>query len=310
MKFSRWLYKNEDDTYDTVLEKVKSFKDWNEVIIDPITKKDLEFDIFQICEDTVHITNESKYKYSVFKFTYEHLVIDKISTLPFEDRVDKYESFIIIYEDNQNIYFSINRSGSFALTVLRKFYGLDLSHKKVIVEECFNTSNDFIDWLFYGDSSLEMIDEIKNLKIEKITGFKGNVSSKHSIVSQISGKGNEVMNALSTLAFMFENKEITYVRLIVKYLNAHELEFGLLLNGTIEFEIEKYQGSLFFGDMMDKYSKVLILISTHIFPIIKNKYIDLKDSDKWDTKVKIKKIEEIGALIQDQVSKKINSLKE
>lgn len=308
MRFSRWKDTRDNEAYEDIIRNINNYEQWRERIEDPIDHSILLFQITQICDDELKIDDDSIYKYSVFKFKYERLINPNNPNQDRNIRIRTLESYILIYEENEIIHFCINRTGKSALSILRKFNNIDSGEKEIIVAKDYNTSIDFINWLFYGNNILNIPDEETKLIINKITGFKGNVTSQEAIASQISGKGNEVMNALSTLAFMFETEEITYVQLKINYMDDHDFEFGLFLNGTLEFDIDKYEGSLFFGNDITKYAKVLILISTHVFPKIKVRHILASDSGFWDLNVKINKIQSIGDLIQTQVNDKIMAL--
>lgn len=310
MKFSRWKYVDVTKSFEDILDNILNYEEWKECIIDPVDENELLFEINHIYSEEIKLSNEDSYKYSVFRFKYERLIEGERLNTDRNVRIHFVESYIMIYMDNNETYLCINRSGSPALSILRKFNNIEMGERGVIIPDDYNTSKDFISWLFYGKNVLNIIDNQNSLEIKKITGFKGNVTSPSSIVSQITGKGNEIMNALSTLAFMFETEEITYVQLKVEYMKEHDLEFGLNINGTVEFDLDKYNGNLFFGNDDMKYAKILLLISTHIFPKIKKYHIFSSNNDLWGLKIKIEKIQAIGDLIQSQVGEKITLLKD
>lgn len=307
MRFSRWKEKRNNVTYEGIIKNLNGYLEWRGDEKDPIENELLQFDISEIYSDKISFQENKSYKYSVYNFKYEKLINSQKKNINKDLRIRKIDCYIIIYEEDNQVYYCINRTGNPALTILRKFNNI-VVEKEVIVEEYYNTTKDFVSWLFYGDNILNTPFENSELIINKITGFKGNVASKEAIASQISGSGNEVMNALSTLAFMFETEEITYIQLKISYLEEHDLEFGLFINGTLQFELDKYDGNLFFGPEMVKFAKILVLISTQIYPKLKKQYITLSDTDEWNLKFKIQKIQKIGDLIQKQVSEKVGVL--
>lgn len=117
------------------------------------------------------------------------------------------------------------------------------------------------------------------------------------------------MNALSTLAFLFDNDGMSYIKPVINYDENHtSIEIDMRLNGTIGINVEEYTGS-FIGDPEDlRRAKIFLLLHTLVLPKIISSFNADVESNAWNLDVQINMIKEIGEIIQNKVGEKIDSL--
>ncbi|KOR83478.1 hypothetical protein AM233_04640 [Bacillus sp. FJAT-22058] len=71
-----------------------------------------------------------------------------------------------------------------------------------------------------------------HLLLQKIIGFKGSTNDR---LAEVKGTGNKIMNLLSTLAFLFENEQVSFIKPRIEY-EKETAEISLDLNGTIDID--------------------------------------------------------------------------
>lgn len=66
-------------------------------------------------------------------------------------------------------------------------------------------------WMIYRvlNSRDESLEDDSDLFIRQIIGFKGATTDN---LAAVVGTGNRIMNLLSTLAFLFENEQVTMIK--------------------------------------------------------------------------------------------------
>ncbi|MFC9600208.1 hypothetical protein ACFTQL_20415 [Peribacillus butanolivorans] len=65
-----------------------------------------------------------------------------------------------------------------------------------------------------------------HLLLQKIIGFKGSTNDR---LAEVKGTGNKIMNLLSTLAFLFENEQVSFIKPRIEY-EKETAEISLDLN--------------------------------------------------------------------------------
>ncbi len=199
----------------------------------------------------------------------------------------------------------MNRSNNATTkAILRKIN--NYTNQGEIKESEFQITEDLFIWMISKilTPSGESIDENEELFITKIVGFKGWSDDQ---LAKVVGSGNRIMNALSTLAFLFENEEVMYVKPVVEY-NEHEVELQLKINGSIDINFENYVGT-FMREHEDRMkSKLTLMTCLEIVPKILSSYTEECENSIWSKESKASMINTIGQIIQDKVNEKVSFL--
>lgn len=303
MALSRWS----DDTersMDDIIENILNFEEWLEPIQDPLTNENLRYQVTKSFEENkVLELNGTEIKYNVINYEYEKFRAGEENNEMRSSRIYSLSGYLVIYTDNIKTQYITNRSNNDSTkTILRKLN--NYTGQLEIKSNRFQITEDLFIWMISKviNNTEESIDETSHLIINKIVGFKG---SSDDQLAEVVGSGNRIMNALSTLAFLFENEEVTYVKPVIEYKN-HTIELFLNLSGSIDINFENYIGDFFMNHSDELKAQVTLMVSLETIPKIIASYGN--DSD-WSVDSKIRLITEIGESIQVKVREKIEGLR-
>src|SRR5699024_4189392 len=124
-------------------------------------------------------------------------------------------------------------------------------------------------------------------------------------LAEITGAGNRILNQLSTLAFLFENKRMSFIKVNTVY-EDNEVEFSIDLSGNVDIEFDTYTGEHVLLKMEDEMkSCVILLVFLELIPKIMTGYYMDKENADWSEKIKIDFFTDIGKSITEHISKKI-----
>lgn len=303
MSLSRWT-DTSDKGMEEIIENMLNFEEWHTPELDPFNNEPLRFNITKIFNDNLEIDiNGSEMHYNYINFEYERVRPGEEENQLRSSRIYPISGYIIIYTDGVKTQYIINRSGNpTTKTILRKLnnYGGRLE----VVENHFKISEDLFIWMISKvlNEGEESIDEDTELYLKQIIGFKGATNDK---LATVTGAGNRIMNLLSTLAFLFENEKVTYIKPIVEYEN-DTLEFSMDLNGTIDIDFESYVGDFMMEPEYDRKAKIILKTSLEILPkIITNYHLDRDESNIWSNDIKKDFFKSIGEKIQNKIDELI-----
>ena len=304
MAFSRWNNETENDFID-IIQNIDNHRDWFAPYTDPLNGENLPYSIDKIFRENQKITlNGNEITYNAFEFSEDKPVPGEEENRLRSSRITSKSSFILLFTDGNNTQFIIDKSGSNAKSIIRKLN--NYTERNEINESPYHISNDLSDWLVYMliEKKDEALDEETNFTLDSIVGFKGSADGQR--LAEVTGSGNRIMNALSTLAFLLESEEFSYLKPRLTY-QSHTTELSLIKNGTIDVKFERYAGEFIEEDISMK-ARVLLLVSIEILPKLVAKYAEYIENGDWNANVKAQMLRRIGNTIQEKVTDKIEKL--
>ncbi|UJA34297.1 hypothetical protein [Bacillus velezensis] len=305
MTLSRWT-DNSGNSIDDILSNIMNYSQWVQLDKDPLEKKNLKFFIEKAFKENQKIIlNDTEITYNYLNYEYEKVQFGEEDNPLRSVRINSVSGYVIIYTDGSTTQYIINRSiNGFSKTILRRLN--NYTKNRIITDSPILISQDFIIWLIYKVSTgLEksMLDEC-HLLVKMITGWKGSTQDK---LAQVSGKGDRILNNLGTLAFLFENENVSNIQTKIEYIN-EALDVSLNLNGTIDVDLSTYTGDYLFNESYEKSSKVILTAFLVIIPKLLSAYkIDL-DTKEWSSNKKIDFFNEIGTSITNKIKEKIDAI--
>lgn len=254
--------------------------------------------------------NGKEIHYNYFKYRYDYILP---GPQPIEDRTSKNEGIVIPYYNGTSVNFIINRNSD-AQKLIRKI--MNYSGRNEIEKNMFSIDNDFFIWLinrvYTNENNIEPInDELNNISIDAIKGFKGNTDD---LLTKVSAKGESVMNIISTLSFFLESRNLDQITLDLEY-DTHQ-SITLVLtnkgsNGTVSVYEDKYQG--YFEDELDHNNilpKLILLIYLEILPLLIQSYNSDKENDIWSESKNIVFLNKVAEELSEKVQFRVKALKE
>ncbi|UAT31987.1 hypothetical protein K7T73_07140 [Bacillus badius] len=302
MTLSRWT-DNSGRSMEEILTNMMDYESWISPEKDPISGENLRFHITKMFnENKVIILNDNEITYNYILYEYERVRPGEEDNEMRSSRIYPLSGYIVIYTDGTKTQYITNRSGNDGTkTILRK---LNNYNKKLeLTPNPFRINEDMFTWMIYkvlnsGEDSLE---DDSRLVLKKIIGFKG---STHDRLAEVKGAGNRIMNLLSTLAFLFENEKVSYIKPRIEYQN-ETIELSLDLNGTIDIDFESYVGNYFMDEEYKKQAKVILITFLEIIPKILTSYHLDRENEAWSVQEKIRFFTSIGETIQGKIREKI-----
>lgn len=305
MAFSRWS-DNTTTNIDGLINNMLNYNDWHTPELDPINNEsELLYKVEKVFDNNKTMElNGTDIQYNLIKYEYERVNSGEETNEMRSSRIINMQFKIIIYSDGLNTQYIIDRSNSNATkTILRKLNNYN-SQGEIKSNE-FKITDDLFVWMISKvlNSSDESIDQNKSLLITKIVGFKGSSDDK---LAEVTGSGNRIMNALSTLAFLFENEGVSYVKPVVEYDN-HTIELFLKMNGSIDINFDNYVGKFIAESENNLLTTLTLMVSLEVIPKIISKYGEECESETWSKNEKSDMITGIGKSILDKITEKVNS---
>ena len=251
------------------------------------------------------ILNGRNIKYNFINYSYDQI---SSGTRPVEDRTVKKSGFIIAYHNGISINYIIDRNSN-AQKMLRKL--LSYTGKNEVEKNTYDFSTDFFVWLiskvFNSDNIIESDnDNLCNLQLESIKGFRGNTEDSQT---KVSADGESVINIISTLSFLLESSRLNQIKLDLSYAD-HE-NISLLLNkGVVAVDSKSYQGSFESEDETTRIAKLYLLIYLELLPILEQAYQSDIINDMWGQQEYINFMNNVATKLTDKIQKKISSINE
>ncbi|PFX43525.1 hypothetical protein COL32_14430 [Bacillus pseudomycoides] len=304
MTLSRWT-DNSKISMEEILENILDYDNWLTRERDPKTGDLLRYQVIKRFEENQKITlNNQEITYNYIEYEFERIRPGEEDNEMKSLRVFPITGYIIIYTDGVSTQYITNRSGGdYTKTILRKIN--NYNKKLEITSNPFTISEDIFIWMIYrvlnfSESSLE---DDAHLLLQKIIGFKGATNDR---LAEVKGSGNKILNLLSTLAFLFENEQVSFIKPRIEYQN-ETVEISLDLNGTIDIDFESYTGNYLMCQDYEIKAIVSLITFLEIIPKILTGYHDDKANDIWSITEKINFFTGIGESIQDKINEKINA---
>ncbi|EGQ26748.1 hypothetical protein HMPREF9372_1289 [Sporosarcina newyorkensis 2681] len=287
---------------DEILFNILNFEEWRTPVIDPFTNEALLYQISKVYDENQKIIIKgTEFTFNYIKYEYDTVISGQETNPISAERLKKTFGEIVIYTDGVRTQYLVDKArGPAALRILRVINNSDKN--KIIEAQSFNITEDFFIWLlsrFMSGSTI--LDEENSLKINRITGFKGEGSQKQAILS---GSGNEIMNMLSSLSFLVEMDVMTEVEArIIRGSETLEIRF-YSKNSQLDILVESYTGEYMMLQNEEKTPRVLLNSFIETIPSIMNAYNEDIENDSWTKNSK----REFTLGLVDSVREKLNIL--
>lgn len=225
--------------------------------------------------------NGREIEYNVVSF-----IVDAITPGddPEESRTMTINGLIIVYYDNGNTNYIINRNYD-AHRLLVRFCNYDgrneiVENKIVIPEDLFMWS---IYKVFNSESVLEFTEENqteKTLKIDAIMAVRGETLNEN----KVSVRGNTLLDLISTLSFILESGLLNQIILRIEYESHETIEIRLSDKGVIAVELNSYSGTFEDYESSKRKANLLLLIYIDLLPKLRNVYFT--EEGDWITNLR------------------------
>lgn len=273
--------KNQDGDYrniEEIINNILDYENWRDNEIDTYTSEPLDYSINKYFDENKKATiKESDFEYNYFEYKFDSLMKGQEQNPIFAERIKTTSGFFVIYTDGMRTQYLIDKArGSNALKILRKFNNSDKN--KIIEAQAFVFESDFFLWLVSKFKNDNNIDEVEELVLKSVTGFKGLGNQNQATLT---GSGNDVMNLFSTLSFIIEMESLTEILAQFQHRkNTYEIRF-YENNSQIDINIDNYTGDYVKEEETLKKSIVLLHCFIEIIPSVINSYNNDVDNNDW-----------------------------
>lgn len=296
MVFSLWEDKRNNSLTDLLNKVVSTSKN----DIDSSDNSVLNETRIKLFEDNQFIDlSNNRVEYNYIYFSYEFVKKGKEREPKREDRVGESTSQIIVFANEGRLYYLIDKSYSNkTLSILRRM--LNYTGKNEIKEHRFSgLKSDIFIWSLYRllKHNYEYIDIGNSLKLETLVGFKGETEDK---MATISGTGRRVINLLTTLLFLFENKDISKVELTMDY---RDEKFKIMMgeNSFIDVDFKSCLINDIVGMDEEVNSKILLKIFIEVLPLYIHSFSNHIDKREWNAIIRKRFFKGIGKDITTEI---------
>lgn len=305
--YSNWQDKTTERSIENLIEKIRRAKEHKEVGSDPFDKSKLLYEVNFAFEEIQTITiNEIDIMYTYLRYRYETVKKTEQRNPVREKRIKLYEADIIIYQYKGKIYYIINKGFTKStLTNLRNL--LNYEGKGEIEEErTLGIKTDFFIWMIHYliDSPEAFLDPEESTKIISVVGFKGERADR---LAEINGSGEKIMEMLTTLLFLFENKSISKVEATI--LRNNEFFKLTLGNNIIDIDLPSYQGKESIQTEWNIKSRVPIKIFVDLLPNLVTIYSNELDTKIWSDNKEKQFFKNIGRKISKEINQRLKNNK-
>lgn len=242
-------------------------------------------------------------QYNMIKCTYDQI---SMGDRPLEDRTVRKSVFIIVYYNGVSVNYIIDQNSN-AQKMLRKL--LSYTGKNEIEKSVYSFSNDFFVWLiskvYNSDNIIESNNEnLSDLQLESIKGFRGDTED---LQTQVSATGESVMNIISTLSFLLENRRLNQIKLELSYAE-HESISLILKKESVAIEFRPYQGVFEQEETDSITAKLYLLVYLEILPMIEQEYQSNIVDNVWSKNAYIDFMKSVAQNLTEKIGAKIDSL--
>lgn len=250
------------------------------------------------------VLNGKTIQYNYYSFSFDQITT---GSLPEEDTIKK-TGFVIPYLLNGKVRYIISRNSG-ALTILRKL--LSYTGRNEIVKDPTSFTADMFVWLiskvYRSDNTLESeSDELGNLTIDSVRGFKGDTED---LLTRVSAVGESVINIISTLSFLLESQKLNQITLDVAYRGHTNIDISLSNKNTASINADRYQGELLAAiDSPEGLSVVFLLLYTEILPLIIQSYQGEIANGQWGQGKCVEFLKSVADDLSDKVTKRVEEL--
>ncbi|HFI0351742.1 hypothetical protein HO520_09300 [Streptococcus suis] len=299
MVFSQWEDKCNKGDLNQLLETILSTSNSETDIFDNTELNEKREKVF--VDNQFVVMSGYTVEYNYVEYSYEYVKKGKEKEPNREDRVGEYSAKIIVFKKQEKLYFLIDKSYSNkTLTNLRKM--MNYSGKGEIVEHRFSgLKSDIFIWTLYRllKHKNKPIDNQGLMKLETLVGFMGETEDK---LAAISGAGRRVIDLLTTLLFLFENRNISKVELTIDYAGE---KFKIIMGERSFIDVD-IRGSLINNIVaMDEKINCEILLKTFndVIPLYIISFSNHIDNKTWTPTINKRFFKDIGKDITAEIRK-------
>ncbi|MEQ6164060.1 hypothetical protein [Enterococcus faecalis] len=305
MIYSKWI-DNSNISLEDLIKNIKENEQNHVREIDAFDNTPLNYEVdFVYDENQLIIINDKNIYYNYLQFNYEYVKNHEAVNPNREKRVSTYAINVIVFNyENKNYYICNKSYANSTLVNLRKLVG----YKKDLMikgQRVSGIKTDLFIWMIHHliDNPNEFLEEYSKTKLLTLTGFKGQRKDR---LAEISGSGEQILNMLTTLLFLFENKEISKVQVqITRYQENFSLTLGE--NSFIDIDINEYRGTEYF-EMPETIEAIAVLkCFIDVIPSLIIMFSNELDSKKWTPRKENKFFKDIGRTLSREINKSLRN---
>ncbi|EGO9037742.1 hypothetical protein D1Z30_13035 [Enterococcus faecalis] len=305
MIYSKWI-DNSNISLEDLIKNIKENEQNHVREIDAYDNTPLNYEVdFVYDENQLIIINDKNIYYNYLQFNYEYVKNHEAVNPNREKRVSTYAINVIVFNyENKNYYICNKSYANSTLVNLRKLVG----YKKDLMikgQRVSGIKTDLFIWMIHHliDNPNEFLEEYSKTKLLTLTGFKGQRKDR---LAEISGSGEQILNMLTTLLFLFENKEISKVQVqITRYQENFSLTLGE--NSFIDIDINEYRGTEYF-EMPETIEAIAVLkCFIDVIPSLIIMFSNELDSKKWTPRKENKFFKDIGRTLSREINKSLRN---
>lgn len=258
-----------------------------------------DFKIEKYIEDSIKIHNK-EINYTIFNYSIQ----SSTST-------NRINHELIVFKNGKQVGFIVEKNANSATSFLRGLLGYKKKRGTVnvqILDSSFENGEIFF-WIInriYSDDptlTFSTVDNQKNkLILNSIDGIQGRTQAT---LNRVSTQGSNVINMLTTLAFILESNTLTEVKLISNYNEHEDISLEIHVSGkniTIGVDESEYRGPYENKDENELRCILLLVAYLDLIPA-------LIDSYKNDVDEETNEKKELVSNIVNETTDRINNLK-
>ncbi|MFY9901927.1 MAG: hypothetical protein WAK52_04905 [Trichococcus sp.] len=305
MPYSLWRDTTEH-SIQQIIDNCLDYENWYTNEIDPYDESKLRFEINKRFLDNHNLKiGDTNFFFNVLDYEMEKVRPREAENAMRATRVQLISGFVIVFTDGNTTKYITNKTyGPNTLTNLRKIN--NYIGQLEIIDEKFSIDSDLFFWVVNKviDFPGVQLGDAQNVKIELMTGFKGETDDK---LAEISGSGDRILNLISTLTFLVENEKLSRIEMqLCHQKDTYGLKLGI--NSYLEINAEKYRG----GYMKLPDEEMIPHIVLNAFLVVIPDLLAIYDQEikkgQWDNKIKREFLGSIGETIQERIQEKLGIL--
>lgn len=307
IKLSNWYLEGYTDIEDT-LENLLANREINNPIewdLRPLTYRVVEKQDFPL--DRIH---EIEVEGDSVRFIYFNVVVEKLKRnwLPeqiLEDRINVYQSDILIYQDGNKVRLIVMSSKTNSVRIIKSFF--DQERWGGVVEEN-NIDKDLLYWVFYRLREFPNTQLIEDSGLY-LTGLVSYMGKSKDEINAVRGQGVRVGALLGTLAFIFNDDNLKALKPEIQF-NDHTIIAEINFNNAHKIDDASYRGEFIALDEECKIIALTILMCKTIVPRLEEAYSVSKELGEWSPQIKLVFLRNIGNTIAETVECQMNRIHE
>ena len=280
--FSKWI-DNSGKSYNQIISQMDNYNEWAPKEKDEVTKEILRYEIIKEIDSQDITLKSKKAKFAKYRFEYEKTKKHSKNELDRSKRVaGPVIVDVIILSFNEKVYYFINRAhNNNTLTILRYMHPPGLEYLSISNDEPSIDKDMFIWLIFRLMNKKTVLDPQKRLSLSNIEGIKGTPTESNDRF-KVDGPG--VLSMTSSIAFLFEQRNIDRISIKLNYSDHKDLVFSIDSFGNISFDFDEYFGP--YRNQLYKDTSILILIFMEVIDQLCDHYENAIVKNDWNGKLK------------------------